>query len=89
MTTTNPYETSPRTKIIKRVIKTIEKYDSEGKLIGKEVIIEEQEDIEQEVWEPCWKYKQSDIWVSGKGGTGGDFNGSHCLTYNNEIYCTN
>jgi len=51
---TYPYQQQwyPKIKNIKRVTKTIEKYDKDGKLIGKEVITKEYEDIEQEVWEP-------------------------------------
>jgi len=74
---TNPYEVTPKIKIIKRVTKTIEKYDSGGKLIGKEVITEEYEDIERETWEPNrWTTppEQQDVWVLG--GNTGNFNNS-------------
>jgi len=52
--TTAPYSWQPKTKNIKRITRTIDKYDAEGKLIGREVITEEVEDIEKEVWEPMW-----------------------------------
>jgi len=41
----------PVTKTVKRITKTIEKYDVEGRLIGREVITEEHEDVEKQVWE--------------------------------------
>jgi len=50
---TYPYQQwGPQTKLIKRVTKTIDKYDNEGRLIGREVITEEWEDVEREVWSP-------------------------------------
>jgi hypothetical protein len=39
-TTTNPYESIGRKRI--KTIKTIEKFGSDGKLIGKEIITEEE-----------------------------------------------
>jgi len=39
----------PKTKTIKRVTKTIEKYDLDGKLIGKEIITEDYEDIQKQI----------------------------------------
>lgn len=50
---TNPYDWN-NPKKIKKVTKTIEKYDSEGILIGKEVITEEYEDIEIQEWDKIW-----------------------------------
>jgi hypothetical protein len=41
----------PVIKNMKRITKTVDKYDSDGKLIGREVIVEEYEDIQKEVWE--------------------------------------
>lgn len=52
--TTDPYSWGPRTKLIKRVTKTIDKYDTEGRLIGREVITEEYEDIKIEEWSPIY-----------------------------------
>ena len=45
-----PWESQPETKKIKRITRTIEKYSPDGKLLGKEVITEEVEDIEKKVW---------------------------------------
>jgi len=56
--TTDPYQYVPVTKIIKRVTKTIDKYDREGVFIGREIITEEYEDVEKQVWE------QQKWWVS-------------------------
>jgi hypothetical protein len=39
-------------KRIKRITRTIEKYDENGIFIGREVIIEEYEDVEKMVYEP-------------------------------------
>jgi len=41
----------PKIKKVKKITRTIDKYDAEGKLIGREVITEEVENIEKEVWE--------------------------------------
>jgi len=38
-------------KKVKRVTKTIEKYDENGKFIGREIITEEYEDVEKIVYE--------------------------------------
>ena len=56
--TTAPMQWQPKTKNIKRITRTIDKYDAEGKLIGREVITEEVEDVEKQVWEPL-------TWTSG------------------------
>jgi hypothetical protein len=40
----------PRLKTVKKITKTIDKYDAEGKYIGREVITEEYEDFEKEMW---------------------------------------
>lgn len=58
---TNPNEQYPKTKTIKKVTKTVEKFDKNGNFIGKEVITEEYEDQEVQVWEP----NRWEIWGSG------------------------
>lgn len=42
----------PTTKIVKRVTRTIDKYDMEGIFIGREIVTEEYEDVERQVWQP-------------------------------------
>ena len=51
----------PVTKIVKRVTKTIDRYSPSGEYLGREVITEEYEDIQREVWEPQYPtYPQPD-----------------------------
>jgi hypothetical protein len=49
--TTAGSQWQPVTKTVKRITKTIDRYDVEGRLIGREVITEEHEDVEKQVWE--------------------------------------
>lgn len=42
---TNPYDEYPKTKTIKKVTKTVEKFDKDGNYIGKEVITEDQQEV--------------------------------------------
>lgn len=54
---TNPYQQNwyPETKRVKKITKTIDKYDNEGVYIGREVITEEYEEIDKPVWDlPYW-----------------------------------
>ncbi len=47
---TNPYQQYPQTKSVKKITRTIDKYNSDGVLIGREVITDEYEDIERLEW---------------------------------------
>lgn len=58
----------PIVKNIKRVTKTVDKYDAEGKLIGREVIVEEYDEYEKQIWEPkiltfpTWEQYSFPVW---------------------------
>lgn len=64
----------PKTRSVKRTTRTVEKFDPEGQLISREVITEEEEIYDKQVWD------NHEFIVTGEGTTGGDFDGSHCLT---------
>lgn len=63
----------PETKKVKKITRTIEKYDQDGKFIGKEIITEEVEDIQ--IW------KSPTIYVDGTG----TINTSNSLNPNGKI----
>jgi len=41
---------NPQMKMVKRVTKTIDKYDCEGRYLGREIITEEYEDVYVQDW---------------------------------------
>ena len=73
--TTDPYQWQPSIKTIKRVTRTVDKYDSEGRFIGREIITEEYEDVEKQVW------GSQEYWVSGVfDDMTGNYDQNQCLT---------
>lgn len=64
----------PKTRSVKKTTRTIEKYDPEGQLISREIIIDEEEIFEKQIWD------NHEITVIGDGTTGGNFDGADCLT---------
>ena len=60
-----PYEPSPTTpqleiRKVKRITRTIEKYDKHGNYKGKEIVTEEEEIYDKEVWKYGITYCDSD-----------------------------
>ena len=65
----------PKTRSVKRTTRTVEKFDPEGQLISREVITEEEEIYDKQVWD------SNEFIITGEGGTtGGHEDGNHCLT---------
>lgn len=75
----------PKIKNVKKVTKTIDKYDSEGKLIGREVITEEHENIEKEVWEPIPYFPPYTVTCGGSE----DYNSTSIMYTSSNSYCNN
>ena len=80
----------PTTRKVKRVTRTVEKYDAEGRFVGKEVITEEFEEYDKLVWEqptypyyptyPQPPYAPSDPIVTWQGDTAGFEDAGNTLT---------
>lgn len=69
----------PETRQVKRTTRTIEKFDPEGKLVSREVITEEEEIFDKQVW----PNNHNDLIITCdeiNNGTGGDFDAGHTLT---------